>query len=367
MITSGVTVFSVILGYISDSLADDALNPIDYIVLERLKSCWRLFRQSLGLAPLRIGTKQARIRAIQRFILTLRDQQLVTGIAILSTQYLKRCTMSGWHQQLVICLAWFSSLTHMTTLTLLRDHLSKNKRLRLWRAIAMFCVMVMLFISMIMAWLSSNWEPAMPFQCLMTVKAEDQITSAADVLGLVAVLLFLIFYYGDNFLGIFSNRRVTIIAWLRIIYWKRRKILPRDKALLLLQRLENYSVQYKSQPSFTIKLKWIIIYFGFIRSEFARSFLWEIIWMLSLFTYSVAQVSLWRWNPSFVLGDNITFDGNEDEMGFGQIIALFLIALPFLGIFEAFGGQCLSCTSEIVNRTHTKIFNWQKAKMSSCK
>ena len=89
--------------------------------------------------------------------------------------------------------------------------------------------------------------------------------------------------------------------------------------------------------------------------------------MLSLFTYSVAQVSLWRWSPSFVLGDNITFDGNEDEMGFGQIIALFLIALPFLGIFEAFGGQCLSCTSEIVNRTHTKIFNWQKAKMSSRK
>lgn len=366
MITSGVTVFSVILGYISGSLADDALNPIDHIVLERLNSCWRSFRQSLGLAPLRIGTKQARTRAIQRFILTLSDQQLVTGIAILSTQYLKRCTMSGWHQQLVISLAWFSALTHMTTLTLLREYLSNNKRLRLWRAIAMFCVMVMLFISMIMAWLSSNPEPAMPFQCHMSVKAEDQYTSSADVLGLAAILLFLIFYYGDNFLGIFSRRRVTMIAWLRKIYWKRRKIQPRDKTLLLLQRWESYSRQYKSQPSFTIRLKWIMIYFGFIRSEFARSFLWEIIWMLSLFAYCVAQVSLWRWYPSFVTGDNIAFDGNEDELGFGQIIALFLIALPFLGIFEAFGGQCLSCTSEIVKHAHTNMVNWQKAKASRC-
>lgn len=327
------------MAYVSDSLPDSILNPVDHIILERMHTCWHRLRRSLGLAPIRIGRKQARIKALQRFILTLSDQQLVTGIAILSTQYFKRCTMSEWHQTIVISLAWFSALTHMTTLIVLRDYLSNNSRLRLWRAIAMFGVMVMLFASMILAWINNGFQPAMPFQCQIIALRDPPAKTWDDTLGLTAILLFLFFYYGDNLLAIWSDRRITMLAWLKVLYWKRRGILPPERAPVLLQKLEEHSVQYKSRPSLNTKLNCIVAYFGFVRAEFASSFLWEIIWMVALFAFSLFQLVVQRWNQSWSVGRSLVFQGDENELGFGQIVALFLIALPFLGLFEAFGGK----------------------------
>ena len=203
----------------------------------------------------------------------------------------------------------------------------------------MFCVMVMLFVSMILAWINNGFQPAMPFQCQLIASRKPPAKTWDDTLGLTAILLFLVFYYGDNFLAIWTDRRITMLAWLKVLYRKRQGILPPERAPVLLQKLEKNLGHYKSRPTLNIKLQSIFAYFGFIRAEFASSFLWEIIWMLALFAFSLFQLVVQRWNQAWSVGRSLVFEGNEDELGFGQIVALFLIALPFLGLFEAFGGK----------------------------
>lgn len=83
------------------------------------------------------------------------DQQMITGIAILASGYFQLCSENGtsgissFDWQIVIYLAWFSSLTHLTTLTALRTYMIENPVIRIWRLLLMFIIVVMLITALI--------------------------------------------------------------------------------------------------------------------------------------------------------------------------------------------------------------------------
>jgi len=55
------------------------------------------------------------------------DPQLVTGIGILVSGYTQiTCSLSTYYWQVIVYLAWFSSLTYLTTLTALRAFFCKQ-------------------------------------------------------------------------------------------------------------------------------------------------------------------------------------------------------------------------------------------------
>ena len=118
------------VGYVPDEL----LNTIDRGIIDTL---WRKAHSR----PAR--TWEPTLRAA---ILMFSDQQLVTGLALLISGYAQlRCGIRAYHWQMIVYLAWFSSLTHLTTLTLLRQYFRDNPGPGLWRAIFML-VMVMLLV-----------------------------------------------------------------------------------------------------------------------------------------------------------------------------------------------------------------------------
>ena len=81
-------------------------------------------------------------------MITLSDQQIVTGIAILASGYSQlNCGLSAYHWQMVVYLAWFSSLTHLTTLSFLRGHIGNNKRILFLRLSLMVILALMLSIA----------------------------------------------------------------------------------------------------------------------------------------------------------------------------------------------------------------------------
>ena len=83
-------------------------------------------------------------------VLMFSDQQLVTGIALLISGYAQlRCGLSVYHWQMIVYLSWFSSLTHLTTLTVLRQYFRENPVPRLWRAILMLLMVTMLMIALL--------------------------------------------------------------------------------------------------------------------------------------------------------------------------------------------------------------------------
>ena len=73
------------------------------------------------------------------------DLQIITGLSILISGFaLLRCGLQTYHWQILVYLAWFSSLTHLSCLTLLRNYLYNHPTERLWRLLGMGLIVVML-------------------------------------------------------------------------------------------------------------------------------------------------------------------------------------------------------------------------------
>ena len=91
------------------------------------------------------GVSEAWSEALQNSVLAFSDQQIVTGIAILVSAYVQiSCGLQVYHWHVAVDLALFSSITHLTTLTCLRDYFRQRKSLRTIRLIFMATIGVML-------------------------------------------------------------------------------------------------------------------------------------------------------------------------------------------------------------------------------
>lgn len=83
--------------------------------------------------------------ALQMAVLSFSDQQIFTGISILSSGYGQlSCGLSVYHWVTIVNLAWFSSVTHLTTLTSLRKYFQTRSALKWRRLIGMGIAVVML-------------------------------------------------------------------------------------------------------------------------------------------------------------------------------------------------------------------------------
>ena len=84
-------------------------------------------------------------QALQSAVLTFSDQQSITGIAILVSGYSQlACGLAIYHWQVTVDLAWFSSITHLATLTCLRHYFHQRPTLRVWRILLMGITVAML-------------------------------------------------------------------------------------------------------------------------------------------------------------------------------------------------------------------------------
>lgn len=100
-----------------------------------------------------------RIRAsLRKFVLSLSDQQIVTGIAIMAAglRGLAKDTITVYHYQIVLYLAWLSSSVHLSAISLLTPYLSQYRGLRTWRLIGMLVLLVMLLVGLVPT-ISDNW------------------------------------------------------------------------------------------------------------------------------------------------------------------------------------------------------------------
>ena len=106
-----------------------------------------------------------RSKALERFLLALSDQQLVTGLEVLMAGYLNPCSRSLYHFRIITTLGWFSSTTHLSTLAVLRAYLVDHPRSRDWRVIAMLYVFDLLVASQIITY--SAQSNFLPIQCTL--------------------------------------------------------------------------------------------------------------------------------------------------------------------------------------------------------
>ena len=100
-------------------------------------------------------------KPLGKAVLMFSDQQLVTGIALLASGYSQLPSeLDAYHWQIVVYLAWFSSFTHLTTLTVLRNYFQDHPATRLWRTILMVVTASLLGVALLPTgsqwWLSTG-------------------------------------------------------------------------------------------------------------------------------------------------------------------------------------------------------------------
>ena len=148
--------------------------------------------------------RERRSKGLERFILALSDQQLVTGMAVLIAGFFDPCSRSLYHFNIIAALGWFSSTCHLSTLSVLRIYLIEHPRVRDWRVVAMILIFFMLFIAQIFSF--SSWDTGAPMQCVWRdilpgdASIESFITS---FLGMLSVSLFLIVAYSNRILRLY--------------------------------------------------------------------------------------------------------------------------------------------------------------------
>lgn len=125
--------------------------------------------------------------ALEAAIIAFSDTQVLTGIAILLCGYIQLpFGISAYHWQMVVALAWFSSLTHLLTLSSLRGYLQKRLQMAVWRAIFMGCVIILLATALGSTGYINQHEitaMATPARCLFSSRRRLEADPTGDALG----------------------------------------------------------------------------------------------------------------------------------------------------------------------------------------
>ena len=193
--------------------------------------------------------------ALQNAVLGFSDQQIVTSIAILVSAYVQIfCGLQVYHWQIAVDLAFFSSITHLTTLTCLRGYFQKRKSLRTIRLIFMATIGIMLSVALGTTGYDVGVPTSIPAWCLFqTNLINDEIntpTTSYNWFYMCIVISYLTVSYISRAVQLFPRstswrslflRRISYFArtWLRSL---RQKALDSRKLLWVIAHNLLFSV-----------------------------------------------------------------------------------------------------------------------------
>lgn len=161
-----------------------------------------------GAEPHRHLTKAKRTEALGRFILSLSDHQLVTGLAILIAALANRCLISFYEFNIVISLAWFSSTVYLATLDVLQEYLVANPVIRNWRVFGMVSLVAMLLFGLLFQG-GYRSQTNLPLQCVINQGLNPTLAS-------ILVLMYLLVAYICRTLPLYDpvQAKTTLPEWL---------------------------------------------------------------------------------------------------------------------------------------------------------
>lgn len=343
--TAAITFLAIVVGYFTRSLPETLFNRVDFVILHYAEAAGRRIAQCFGqevsstaVASAAVQADEAKARkhrseALRAFILTLSDQQLVTGLAILIAGFSAYCSISTYHFNIVASLAWFSSTTHLSTLAVLRDYLISHPTIRTWRMIGMFGVLGLLFPAVLVSW--SSVSVGQPVQCTFAELKDGQDYLFVDyyisLSATCVILVYLVFVYGNKFVTLFTTgSSLSMSEWFVSKMRKKAGLEPRTWCD---DKLIEYGKTHSNSPGWVIPLRYIHMTV-LILPELERSFCWQILLLIFGNVYGIVWIYVNRWMYTPEGG----VDGNENAMGFGQYVALLLLALPLLAAREAYDG-----------------------------
>lgn len=292
-----------------------------------------------------------RSKGLERFILALSDQQLVTGLAVLIAGYTNRCSRSVYHFNIIAALGWFSSTTHLSTLAVLRAYLIDHPRVRDWRVFVMLGIFGLLVVSQTGTF--STQEGSLPVQCIFESFGQHDL-DFLDVIQLILVIIFLGVSYMNRTRRLYTfDPDWSVQDW--IVEVLARPLIRKNDVRNLERIVVTSPTLSKAEQGATYRQlqqrrrwwkycgDWVkkrsamsrrVAEIGYLNKEMQGSFLSEILTLLFGVSYGISQLITNRMNiPAAGIA------GDQNAMSFGQLVPLLLIALPVLAAGEVYFGE----------------------------
>lgn len=234
-------------------------------------------------------------KVLRKNLLGLSDTQLITGLAVQTAAILKHCEFSIYHFQLVAEMAFLSTATHLLTLVALRDYFVKNRRTSIVRMVFMLANIGLLgYVS--------------------------YVAYSYSLTGLSASRSLACFYQGQRprLKAAFFGRWGAFLVGV---------ILGHISIILEMYLMEPWS---ESKDSGQKKYSWW--------SQFRH-------WALALTYagYGLIYAGIKLHGTQAMGKASVQISGSEKEWGFGQLLPVLLLALPFFAAWESACGKQTPC------------------------
>ncbi|KAF2871605.1 hypothetical protein BDV95DRAFT_594689 [Massariosphaeria phaeospora] len=366
LLSALMTIAAIIFGYLSDSLPDWYLNDLDKAMITKfqtkavqfqslksisyLGSKWFTLKawihKRLGLQPPQPSPKLDRREcqeAVTRFILSLSDQQLATGLAILIAALSNQCTLSVQEFRITMSLAWFSSTTHLATLDSLRDYFISHGTIRNWRVFGMVAMLSLLVSSFVICMILALEfsEPDVPVRCSpKDFPTPNQMRIVVDFMAWALALAILISNYGTKIIQSYGSElgrksgRERLTAWMVKTFDRK---LPEMSDVEWGTVVDELRARRKADNRARLLLR--------VDTEQQRGHKW-VLWLMAVRSYegsflhlapSIAFMLSYGFGQlAFFRFDTFLKVKVDSSMGFGQITAMILLVLPILAAAEIY-------------------------------
>jgi hypothetical protein len=391
LLTAALACGTVIFSYFVGALPDGWLIAADYAIIHKWRCCKqckeRYEAEVNGTGAEKVATSKCehndwdiierRRDGLNTFILTLSDQQLVTGLAMMIAALVRHCSLSYYEFSVVANLAWLSSTTHLTTLIVLQPYLETRPILRWVRVIGIFCNLVLLlyFTLVTSAASAASADGSASIQCVIDDLPHLLRRARSDFSTWVSVWFLL-----DSHWAAMSD-----IDGYRVKFWKGvarnycRWFLNNTEHIPEILGSPNSSPGHERQrqhKSFKTRrfVSWnrcsgsdihltdesFDAWGGWYFERPRKAFRWSPKWFigsaalhpLAIFEdYSMSffsAIPIFLWSLSYGITGTVlsrqlkpSVEGSENEVDFGQIVPLFLLVLPLLAGLETYYGIAL--------------------------
>ena len=254
---------------------------------------------------------------IERFVLGLADQQLVTGTAILLVGLMK-CDMTVYHFTILNDLAWLSSNTHLTAMSIISNYLREYPAARSWRVLVMILMAVLLLVSTLFVY-HQDWDNSLPAPayCLFqTIRGNIKASDSAANMTLEYTLL--IYGYASTIIPLYPSLRLAVRKrWDRFIKRPVKAAFDRVGGRSILNL--NYGAT-------------LVKGISFLTSGPLLNLCFDTFW------FTRSTISLSRDRQAGAVQMDPSSSDYQSAWGFGQMVPLFLIFLPILTMIEIFYG-----------------------------
>ncbi|KAI1841816.1 hypothetical protein JX266_011993 [Neoarthrinium moseri] len=318
ILSAYITFFMVLVVYLGGLVDSTLLRPVD--------------RQIFHIQPYSPSRRRPQLHAsVRKAVLALSDQQIVTGIAIMGAgfQGLRTGSISVYHFQIVLYLAWMSSSVHLSAITLLGTYLQEHRGIMIWRLCGMSILLVMLIIGLVPT-ISNDWGIfwwngmvdgrtgwAIPAKCFWGKLWGDGVGPDAP-LGFIILAISYIWKVG----GLFSITSTAYNRWVRS---------PLETLLVLLLKVPATHSDSDLHPRLWLWLFRLILGIAlplFVILECVSSFAASLWISLTGLLFGTIQVLVPRTQMQPLTGSL------ENTWGFGQLVPLILLIQPLGAIME---------------------------------